>query len=147
MTSTVSPRLIRTLFAVMAIAPPEPTKRSSQIPCPAAHAPPDQKSWSPAGSSAYQPRQQRSRRTQCTCRLSDRRTSSPAPPRLARPRPSSPFRRGSLPSLSRQSCHQRPHTVALNPVSYTHLRAHETKANLVCRLLLEKKKKTKKKEP
>src|SRR5660398_116807 len=32
-------------------------------------------------------------------------------------------------------------------VSYTHLRAHETKANLVCRLLLEKKKKkTKKKE-
>ena len=25
------------------------------------------------------------------------------------------------------------------PVSYTHLRAHETKANLVCRLLLEKK--------
>ena len=28
-----------------------------------------------------------------------------------------------------------------SPVSYTHLRAHETKANLVCRLLLEKKKK------
>ena len=27
----------------------------------------------------------------------------------------------------------------LNTVSYTHLRAHETKANLVCRLLLEKK--------
>ena len=27
-------------------------------------------------------------------------------------------------------------------VSYTHLRAHETKANLVCRLLLEKKKGT-----
>ena len=26
------------------------------------------------------------------------------------------------------------------PVSYTHLRAHETKANLVCRLLLEKEK-------
>ena len=26
----------------------------------------------------------------------------------------------------------------LNSVSYTHLRAHETKANLVCRLLLEK---------
>src|SRR5660398_293943 len=25
-----------------------------------------------------------------------------------------------------------------HPVSYTHLRAHETKANLVCRLLLEK---------
>ena len=29
-------------------------------------------------------------------------------------------------------------------VSYTHLRAHETKANLVCRLLLEKKKQKKK---
>ena len=29
-------------------------------------------------------------------------------------------------------------------VSYTHLRAHETKANLVCRLLLEKKKKKEK---
>src|SRR5660397_278844 len=27
-------------------------------------------------------------------------------------------------------------------VSYTHLRAHETKANIVCRLLLEKKKQT-----
>src|SRR5660398_314146 len=31
---------------------------------------------------------------------------------------------------------------SLIAVSYTHLRAHETKANLVCRLLLEKKKKT-----
>ena len=31
----------------------------------------------------------------------------------------------------------------LLPVSYTHLRAHETKANLVCRLLLVKKKNTK----
>ena len=28
----------------------------------------------------------------------------------------------------------------LQPVSYTHLRAHETGRNLVCRLLLEKKK-------
>ena len=28
-----------------------------------------------------------------------------------------------------------------DPVSYTHLRAHETGRNLVCRLLLEKKKK------
>src|SRR5678809_863180 len=32
-----------------------------------------------------------------------------------------------------------PHGAA--PVSYTHLRAHETGRNLVCRLLLEKKKK------
>ena len=29
-----------------------------------------------------------------------------------------------------------------SPVSYTHLRAHETGLDLVCRLLLEKKKKT-----
>ena len=29
--------------------------------------------------------------------------------------------------------------VILTPVSYTHLRAHETGRNLVCRLLLEKK--------
>ena len=28
----------------------------------------------------------------------------------------------------------------MQPVSYTHLRAHETRGNLVCRLLLEKKK-------
>ena len=31
----------------------------------------------------------------------------------------------------------------LLPVSYTHLRAHETVLDLVCRLLLEKKKKCK----
>eukprot|EP00657_Telonema_sp_P-1_P005863 TRINITY_DN23640_c0_g1_i1.p1 TRINITY_DN23640_c0_g1~~TRINITY_DN23640_c0_g1_i1.p1 ORF type:complete len:120 (-),score=38.54 TRINITY_DN23640_c0_g1_i1:10-369(-) len=33
---------------------------------------------------------------------------------------------------------------AVNPVSYTHLRAHETVLDLVCRLLLEKKKNKKK---
>src|SRR5450756_2877366 len=33
-----------------------------------------------------------------------------------------------------------------HPVSYTHLRAHETRHDLVCRLLLEKKKKTNKKK-
>ena len=32
------------------------------------------------------------------------------------------------------------------PVSYTHLRAHETVLDLVCRLLLDKKKITKKKK-
>ena len=32
------------------------------------------------------------------------------------------------------------------PVSYTHLRAHETVLDLVCRLLLEKKKNKKKKK-
>ena len=31
--------------------------------------------------------------------------------------------------------------LAFGPVSYTHLRAHETVLDLVCRLLLEKKKK------
>ena len=33
--------------------------------------------------------------------------------------------------------------IGIAPVSYTHLRAHETGRNLVCRLLLEKKKKEK----
>ena len=33
-----------------------------------------------------------------------------------------------------------------NPVSYTHLRAHETVLDIVCRLLLEKKNKNKKKK-
>src|SRR5450756_3238091 len=32
-------------------------------------------------------------------------------------------------------------TIAIHAVSYTHLRAHETRHDLVCRLLLEKKKK------
>src|SRR5450756_1463765 len=32
------------------------------------------------------------------------------------------------------------HDPGLGPVSYTHLRAHETRHDLVCRLLLEKKK-------
>ena len=36
--------------------------------------------------------------------------------------------------------------VYVNPVSYTHLRAHETVLDLVCRLLLEKKKKKHMKE-
>ena len=34
----------------------------------------------------------------------------------------------------------KPALLQLLPVSYTHLRAHETEADLVCRLLLEKKK-------
>ncbi|MFL1867527.1 hypothetical protein ACH0C5_21240, partial [Escherichia coli] len=32
------------------------------------------------------------------------------------------------------------HGISINPVSYTHLRAHETSQDLVCTLLLEKKK-------
>src|SRR5674476_1611779 len=45
----------------------------------------------------------------------------------------------------RNACiyHSGPLIVKDGPVSYTHLRAHETGRNLVCRLLLEKKKKTK----
>mgnify|MGYP003379916545 CR=1 FL=1 len=35
---------------------------------------------------------------------------------------------------------QRLQTLLIEPVSYTHLRAHETVLDLVCRLLLEKKK-------
>src|SRR5665647_1150715 len=34
-----------------------------------------------------------------------------------------------------------PTSISREPVSYTHLRAHETDSYLVCRLLLEKKKK------
>src|SRR5450756_2899730 len=37
-----------------------------------------------------------------------------------------------------------PDATAAGPVSYTHLRAHETRHDLVCRLLLEKKKNNKK---
>src|SRR5665648_594452 len=37
--------------------------------------------------------------------------------------------------------------IGLKAVSYTHLRAHETRHDLVCRLLLEKKKKKKTKQP
>eukprot|EP00658_Telonema_sp_P-2_P025656 TRINITY_DN20333_c0_g1_i1.p1 TRINITY_DN20333_c0_g1~~TRINITY_DN20333_c0_g1_i1.p1 ORF type:complete len:107 (+),score=9.22 TRINITY_DN20333_c0_g1_i1:254-574(+) len=44
-------------------------------------------------------------------------------------------RGGKLTNLSDHSA------IATQPVSYTHLRAHETPEHLVCRLLLEKKKK------
>ena len=42
--------------------------------------------------------------------------------------------------LTNQNCKE---SNSYIPVSYTHLRAHETGRNLVCRLLLEKKKKQK----
>src|SRR5660397_148460 len=51
---------------------------------------------------------------------------------------------GGTPKTSRRpDAYRRMAPAAGSPgaVSYTHLRAHETKANLVCRLLLEKKKK------
>src|SRR5450756_3037692 len=47
--------------------------------------------------------------------------------------------RGRVPKWCSSSCRHR----AWEPVSYTHLRAHETRHDLVCRLLLEKKKKNK----
>src|SRR5450756_187453 len=43
------------------------------------------------------------------------------------------------PSGQRQR-HDKPVVQSSKPVSYTHLRAHETRHDLVCRLLLEKKK-------
>ena len=48
---------------------------------------------------------------------------------------------GTAPDLWNQ------HKDDVHPVTYTHLRAHKTKANLVFRLLLEKKKKQQKKFP
>ena len=42
---------------------------------------------------------------------------------------------------------QQPLTLGADAVSYTHLRAHETVLDLVCRLLLEKKNKATNREP
>src|SRR5678816_2042355 len=42
-----------------------------------------------------------------------------------------------LQGAANRQCHQH-QTDAVLPVSYTHLRAHETPEHLVCRLLLEK---------
>ena len=44
------------------------------------------------------------------------------------------------PRRQRQLAAPAPPAVGRSPVSYTHLRAHETVLDLVCRLLLEKKK-------
>src|SRR5450756_721256 len=44
------------------------------------------------------------------------------------------------------TCGPMPMMARVAPVSYTHLRAHETRHDLVCRLLLEKKKNKKKKK-
>src|SRR5674536_359161 len=64
-----------------------------------------------------------------------RRCSSPGRAAWTPSWPGPPPRRG------------RPTTPWPTSVSYTHLRAHETPEHLVCRLLLEKKKKTKKNNP
>src|SRR5680860_329398 len=57
-------------------------------------------------------------------------------------RPSSSWRRYTRPASLRATPSSS--RVERRPVSYTHLRAHETDSYLVCRLLLEKKKKKKK---
>ena len=49
--------------------------------------------------------------------------------------------RRSLKPSSFRLWRKRVNQKSIKPVSYTHLRAHETRSNLVCRLLLEKKKK------
>src|SRR5450756_2755609 len=46
---------------------------------------------------------------------------------------------GSLATILSVKFFEKSHPIAA-PVSYTHLRAHETRHDLVCRLLLEKKK-------
>src|SRR5450756_1029660 len=47
-------------------------------------------------------------------------------------------------TITKESLYEafRQNVEGIKPVSYTHLRAHETRHDLVCRLLLEKKKKT-----
>ena len=42
-------------------------------------------------------------------------------------------------ALALFACEQKENPKTIKPVSYTHLRAHETVLDLVCRLLLEKK--------
>src|SRR5428012_21806 len=73
------------------------------------------------------PRSTQSRSSQRQMCIRDRICSSQAP----RSRPK--YHRQNRSFISLQ---------ALTPVSYTHLRAHETRHELLCRLLLEKKKKT-----
>ena len=51
-----------------------------------------------------------------------------------------------LPQMSKDEVAQRIIADTRDAVSYTHLRAHETVLDLVCRLLLEKKNQTKKKK-
>src|SRR5450756_3014056 len=53
--------------------------------------------------------------------------------------------KASFPKAEIQKCVVHQIRNSTKSVSYTHLRAHETRHDLVCRLLLEKKKKKKKK--
>src|SRR5660398_241002 len=91
------------------------------------------------------------------CGSAQSRRRGAHPPPTSRGFPPPPTDLGGTatpPAQSRRTCcditpHRRPRPCSPAPgdgrpwgrtVSYTHLRAHETKANLVCRLLLEKKK-------
>src|SRR5450756_2989554 len=49
--------------------------------------------------------------------------------------------RSPIQSMCAEQSYQSPVSESRRAVSYTHLRAHETRHELVCRLLLEKKKK------
>ena len=49
------------------------------------------------------------------------------------------YTRNTSKFVFRESLCTRKKLGSTHPVSYTHLRAHETRGNLVCRLLLEKK--------
>src|SRR5450756_2816444 len=60
---------------------------------------------------------------------------------VRRPKSSTRIRRNWKTSRPRNSSLQPSCRSRARPVSYTHLRAHETRHDLVCRLLLEKKKK------
>src|SRR5678816_4378646 len=88
------------------------------------------KSWVAKCSATYGEKLQSSNRVGnpwCCARLSQFHTESPG----------TESRCAYLRKL-RSRC---PSCRAYGPVSYTHLRAHETPEHLVCRLLLEKKKK------
>src|SRR5678810_1102085 len=77
--------------------------------------------------------------TDCVTRRHARKYQTPFRQRLSSCRSNSKVNEPSEP----QGCALAHRTGRLTPVSYTHLRAHEAGRNLVCRLLLEKKKKIK----
>ena len=71
-----------------------------------------------------------------------RQVRLPRPARLDYPRPSTYLEKGWTEFTTMAVAQLNGDLVGYIAVSYTHLRAHETPEHLVCRLLLEKKKKT-----
>eukprot|EP00658_Telonema_sp_P-2_P050237 TRINITY_DN38282_c0_g1_i1.p1 TRINITY_DN38282_c0_g1~~TRINITY_DN38282_c0_g1_i1.p1 ORF type:complete len:112 (+),score=18.71 TRINITY_DN38282_c0_g1_i1:270-605(+) len=69
------------------------------------------------------------------------RPSAPAPSPESGAWPVSSSRTWVPAQVALLSAQGPPSPIAVTAVSYTHLRAHETPEHLVCRLLLEKKKK------